>query len=401
MKMSQEDLQSLIKSAVDSAVEPLKATQRKHADELSANSQKEAEEKSVEKSAKDAELRGAGEIVEPGIHLARSAKLMIMSKNDIEKAASLATKMYANDIHLQKSLGALAQSVPGDGGFLVPEAYTDEIIPLLRDKAVFRSLGARPLPLDGGNLNIPRMLNGATSYYIGENQDAKGSKPSFGSMRLSAKKLVTLVPISNDLIRSTSGQADRMVRDDMIKSMALAENAAALYGKGTEYTPRGIYNTDGVTAKKLAALPTSDNLGDFVGTLMTKNIDWGNVGWVFNGMIWNLLYQLKTSTGAYLHRDELNQGKFLGFPFKVTNQIACTGAKGSTDIFFGDFAEFIIGEEMGLEMMASTEATYMDGDQLVSAFSRDQTVIKVTAKHDFGVRHPEAFVIGKDVYTVQ
>lgn len=398
MKMTKEDLQSMIKSAVDAAVEPLQKTNTKYADKFNGD-EKAAAEAAKEKAAKDAEMTGSGEQVEPGIRLARSAKLMIMAKNDIEKAANMSKSFYKNDFHLQKSLGALAASVPTDGGFLIPEQYSEEVIPLLRNKAVFRSMGARPLPLAGGNLNIPRMLGGATSYYIGENQDAKASKPQFGTMRLSSKKLVTMVPISNDLIRSTSAEADRMIRDDMIKSMALAEDLAGMYGKGTEYTPRGLFYTDGIEKKKLSAAPDSDNLGDFVGTLMSKNIDWNNVGWIFNGRVWNKLYHLKTSTGAYLHREELNQGKFLGFPYKVTNQIASTGANLATDIFFGDFAEFIIGEEMGLEMMASTEATYQDGNELVSAFSRDQTVIKVTAKHDFGVRHPEAFVIGSDIYT--
>jgi HK97 family phage major capsid protein len=401
MKLTKEDLQNLIKQAVQEEVAPLKETQRKYAEKFQVD-EKTAKEMAEEKAAKDAELNSKGETVEPGIRLARSAKLMVLAKNDPEKALHIAEKnLYPEDKHLHAAFKALAASTPTDGGFLIPEQYSDEIIPLLRNKAVVRAMGARPLPLNGGNLNIPRMLGGATSYYVGENQDAKASKPSFGNLRLSSKKLVTMVPISNDLIRSTSPEADRMIRDDMIKSMALAEDYAALYGKGTEYTPRGIMNTQGITKKKLNAIPDSDALGDFVGTLMTKNIDWNNVGWIFNGKVWNILYHLKTTTGAYLHRDELNQGKFLGFPYKVTNQIPFSGANEATDIFFGDFAEFIIGEEMGLEMMASSEATYLDGNELVSAFSRDQTVIKVTAKHDFGVRHPEAFVVGTDVYTKQ
>jgi HK97 family phage major capsid protein len=398
MKMTKEDLQNMIKSAVEEHVAPLKETNRKYADKFNGD-EKAAEEAAQEKAARDAELNSKGETVEPGIRLARSAKLMILAKNDVEKAAALSSKFYTNDKHLHSSMKALAASVPTDGGFLIPEQYSEEVIPLLRNQAVFRSMGARSLPLQGGNLNIPRMLGGATSYYIGENQDAKGSKPSFGNMRLSSKKLVTMVPISNDLIRSTSAEADRMIRDDMIKSMALAEDFAAMYGKGTEYSPRGVFHTDGVEKKKLSAAPDSDNLGDFVGTLMSKNINWNNVGWIFNGRVWNKLYHLKTSTGAYLHREELNAGKFLGFPYKVTNQIGSAGTNLATDIFFGDFAEFLIGEEMGLEMLASNEATYQDGGELVSAFSRDQTVIKVTAKHDFGVRHPEAFVIGTDVHT--
>lgn len=398
MNITKEDLQALIKSGVDEAVAPLQETHRKYADKWQGD-EKAAKEAAEEKAAKDAEMNREGETVEPGIRLARSAKLMILAKNDTERAAAIASKLYVNDVHLQRTMKALAASVPTDGGFLIPEQYSDEVIPLLRNKAVFRSMGARSLPLDGGNLNIPRMLGGATSYYVGENQDAKASKPSFGNMRLSAKKLVTMVPISNDLIRSTSAEADRIVRDDMIQSMALAEDYAALYGKGTEFSPRGVFNTDGVEKIKLSSDIDSDNLGNFVGTLMSKNINWNNVGWVFNGRVWNKLYHLKTTTGAYLHREELNAGKFLGFPYKVTNQIESKGVNLATDIFFGDFAEFLIGEDMGLEMMASTEATYQDGNELVSAFSRDQTVIKVTSKHDFGVRHPEAFVIGTDAFT--
>ena len=395
--MTTEELSKMIASEVAKGIAPLQETQRKYADKLT--DEQGAKEAATEKAAKDAELNLKGETVEPGIRLARSAKLMMLAKNDVERAATLSQKMYANDIHLQNHMKALAASVPSDGGFLIPEAYSDEVIPLLRNKAVFRSMGGRSLPLQNGNLNIPRMLGGATSYYIGENQDAKATKPSFGSMRLSAKKLVTMVPISNDLIRSTSAEADRIVRDDMIQSMALAEDYAGLYGKGTEFSPRGLFNTAGVEKKKISGDITSDNLGDFVGTLMSKNINWTSVGWMFNGRVWNKLYHLKTTTGAYLHREELNQGKFLGFPYKVTNQIGSTGTNLATDIFFGDFAEFLIGEDMGLEMIASTEATYQDGDELVSAFSRDQTVIKVTAKHDFGVRHPEAFVIGTDAWT--
>lgn len=400
--MTQEQLQGMIKSAVDEAVAPYKEAQRKYADKVGTETDEQtAKEKAAEKTAKDAELNAKGETVEPGMRLARSAKLMVLAGNDVEKALHLAqAKMYPEDKHLQASLKALALSTPGDGGFLVPEEYSQEIIPLLRNKAVVRSMGGRSLPLTNGNLNIPRMLGGASSFYQGENQDAKATQPSFGNMRLSGKKLVTMVPISNDLVRTTSSEADRMIRDDMVKSMALAEDFAALYGKGTEFSPRGIKETKGIEQVALKGLPDSDNLGDFVGRMMSKNIDWNNVGWIFNGRVWNILYHLKNSLGIYLHREELNAGKFLGFPYKVSNQLPSTGTDMKTDIFFGDFAEFIIGEEMGMEMMASREASYMENNQLVSAFSRDQTVIKLTAKHDFGVRHPEAFIIGTDVNTV-
>ncbi len=124
MELTQEQLQNMIKSAVDAAVEPLQKTNTKYSDNLQKGAQadeKEQAERQAEAQAKSAEANAMGEKVEPGIRLARSAKLMVMAKNDIEKASSLAKNFYSEDIHLQKSLSALAASVPGDGGFLIPE----------------------------------------------------------------------------------------------------------------------------------------------------------------------------------------------------------------------------------------------------------------------------------------
>lgn len=399
--MKIEDLKNVIKEVVNEQLAPLQATQRNYADAIQG-AQSEQAKAAAETPAP------TGEVVEPGIRLARAAKLMIIAKNDPEKAYWYAAGspttgqkgMYPQDTELHAAFKALSATTPTEGGFLIPEQYSNEIIPLLRAKAVVRTMGARSLPLAGGNLNIPKMLGGAQSYYLGENMDAKKSQPSFGNLRLSGKKLVTMVPVSNDLLRLTSDAADRMIRDDMVKSIALKEDFVAMYGAGTEFTPRGISKAAGIGKKDISALPTSDTMGDFLGTLMTKNIDWTSVGWIFNGFVWNILYQLKTTTGAYLHRAEMDRGMFLGFPFKISNQIQNgADAHGLTDIFFGDFSEFIIGEEMAMEMLASQEAAYMDNGQLVSAFSQDQTVIKMTSKHDFGIRHPEAFILGQNVWT--
>lgn len=397
--MTIEELKAMIKEIMQEQIAPLKEVQRKYADELQ---QSEEKEKAVEK---ERFAPAAGEQVEPGIRLARCAKLMVLAKNDPEKALWFAkdarNPMYPDDKDLHATLKQMAAGTPSDGGYLVPERYAQEIIPLLRAKAIVRKLGARSLPLDGGNLNIPKIIGGATAYYVGESMNAPKSKQTLGNLRLSGKKLVTLVPVSNDLLRTNSYNADQMIRDDMIQTMALKEDYTALYGTGTEYTPTGIMNTPGVTKAAKNALPDSEYLASLVGALLTKNLLWASVGWAINGALWSVLYNLKDGSGNYVHRDEMNQGKLMGLPFAIGNQIAYNDdAHKTTDIFLGDWSEFIIGEEMGLEIMASQEAAYWDGSALQSTFSRDETVIKVTAKHDFGVRHSEAFNVQTSVYTV-
>lgn len=396
--MTREELKAFIAEVVGEQIEPLKQVQHQYADKLNGQT-----------PPADTPPEPKGEKLDPGIRLARCAKLMVLANNDPEKALFYAQGggtnsrkgMYPEDKELHAALKQMTEGTPSDGGFLVPEQYAAEIIPLLRAKAVVRRLGARPLEMPGGNLNIPKVTGGATAYYVGESRDAKKSKPTLGNIRLSAKKLVTLVPISNDLLRANTYNADQMVRDDMIQTMALKEDYTALYGSGTEFTPRGVINVSGITKAALGAVPDSDTMAAMVGLLLTKNLPWMSVGWAFNGALWSVLYNLKDGSGNYIHRDEMNQGKFLGLPFAISNQITYNNdANKTTDVFLADWSEFIIGEQMGLELEASREASYHDGSELQSAFSRDETVLKVTAKHDFGVRHAEAFNVKTSVYTV-
>ena len=46
------------------------------------------------------------------------------------------------DGFLERQIKAMSVTAPTDGGYLVPEVYASEIIPLLRDKAIILRLGA-------------------------------------------------------------------------------------------------------------------------------------------------------------------------------------------------------------------------------------------------------------------
>jgi HK97 family phage major capsid protein len=383
--MTLEELKTMMEGVVDEKLAPVLETQKKYSGIFNA----------------DPGTTKAEEKLEPGIRMARYAKCLVLGKNDPEKALFFAAGgqnsskgMYPNDKTLHEVFKALSVSTPSEGGFTVPEVLANEVIPLLYAKTAVRELGARVLPMPNGNINIPKITGGATASYQGENLAASKSQPTFGNVHLSSKKLLTLVPMSNDLIRNNSVEADRYVRDDMVMQTKLKMDYTAMYGAGTQFTPTGIKNISGISKTSVSAVLAADDPGTLTGILMTKNLPMQNVGWIFNGTVWALLYNLKTTTGAYIYRDEMKDGKLLGYPFVVSNQIA-TGADahGLSDIFLGDFSEFIMGEEIAFEMTASQEAAYDAGSgTLVSAFANDQTVIKLLAKHDFAVRHPEAFI---------
>lgn len=343
---------------------------------------------------------GIKEDLEPGIRMARYVKTILISQKEGRAFEDVAKRMYPKDVMLHESRSAMSVGTPSDGGVLVPDDYTNEIIPLLREKSSIRSLGARTVPMPKGNIKMSRQTGAANFQWVGENKPINASKVALGMMSLSAKKLAGLIPISNELIADSAISADQFVRDELVNGIAESEDITAIYGKGTENEPMGI----GKIAKDqldLDALPTSDTLGAIVGKVMAKKIPNKTAfGWVFNGVLWAIFYNLKDAAGNYIHRDEMNQSKLLGFKYAINNNIKVgTDTHALTEIYFGDWSQFIVGETLGLQIAVSQEASYYDGGVLVSAFGNDQTVMRALLREDFGARYDEAFVIYNKVWT--
>lgn len=343
---------------------------------------------------------GRKEELEPGIRMARFVKATLVSQKEGRDLESVMKTMYPRDVALQEVRSAMATNVPSDGGVLIPEDLSSEIIPLLREKSSIRSLGARVVPMPNGNLKIPRQTGAANFQWVGENTSIVASKAGLGMLNLSAKKLAGLIPASNELISSPSVAADQFIRDELVNGIVEAEDITALYGSGTENTPSGIVKSAGSVAD-LGALPTSDTLGGIVGIIMGKKFpNKTNFGWVFNGVLWSVFYNLQDGVGKYLHREEMDRGLLVGMPFRINNNINVgSDSHGLTDLFFGDFSQFIVGETVGMQIAVSQEASYLDGAKMVSAFANDQTVMRVLLREDFGVRYGDAFVVRNKVYS--
>ena len=130
------------------------------------------------------------------------------------------------------------------GGVLVPKGFMAEVVELLTPKSVVRSLGAIALPMPHGNLTVPKMTGGATSYYVSESQAGTVSEQTFGDLSLSAKHMITLVPVSNQLLQysGVSQNVESLIVGDMVNSMGLREDLAYIRGDGLANTPKGFRN---------------------------------------------------------------------------------------------------------------------------------------------------------------
>jgi HK97 family phage major capsid protein len=334
----------------------------------------------------------------PGIALASIARSLAAAKGNKAEAA----KFALNKFHDKTAYNALSASAATGGGFLVPEQLATEIIEFLRPIAIVRSLNPVLAPLPNGALSLPKITGTASAYYIGENQDITASAETLGQVKLTAKKLACVVPISNDLIRYASASADVMVREDMALNLAVAEDQAFLIGAGTNYSPRGIrnwaLNANLIEANQTQSVQnTVTDLGKLIRQLREANVRFLRPGWVMSPRTEVYLMTLLTTTGNYIFRDEMLTGKLWGYPYKVTTlwpeNLTENSVANSTEIMLADFADIVIGEVPTMVLEVSTEASYYNGSTLVSAFSQDQTVIKMIIEHDLAVRHLESIAV--------
>lgn len=335
-----------------------------------------------------------------GAKMARLAMSIAAGKGDLQLAEQFAAKEIGDaDVAMAISTAA------GSGGALVPENFHSEVIELLRPRTVIRRLGARSVPLPNGNLTMPRMAGGATSNYVGEGADAKATGANLDDVKLSAKTMITIVPMSNQLIGNAGYNVEQLVLGDMLSAMAVREDKAFLRDDGTDNTPTGFkaVATAASRTKAWSGTATLEAIDAFLDglilMLMASDSLMINPGWALSPRSYMKLFGLRDGNGNKVY-PELAQGLLKGYPIAHTNTIPANLGTGTneSEIYFADFNDVVIGEQDNMTMDFSREASYVDSTgSIVTAFSRNQSVLRLVANHDIGFRHPEGLALGTGV----
>lgn len=346
--------------------------------------------------------------VPPAVQLARAIKCLdVFGKHDPDAAAFYAQRKY-DDGDMAREFKALSATNPAAGGYLIPEIYLDQIIELLYSKTVIFELGAQKVPMANGNLNIPKMTGGARATWGGEARKIAKTQPTYGNIRLSAKRLEAIVPQTRELLMSTNYSADQLFANDLTRRMELGLDFGAVFGKGGEFQPLGVFTdkeVEHVDAKTVGNTDLADTNGKITADfpvyvrskVLAKNVDDQKLGWAFNSVLEGYLMNLKTTTGAYIYREEMNTGKLLGFPYRVSNQIT-TDSTGLTELAFGNWADLLVGEQMGLETYTTLDGSWVDEDgNQHNAFEENLAATRALMYVDIAARHKESFLHVKNI----
>ncbi len=235
----------------------------------------------------------------------------------------------------------------GSGGNTVQtHLLAASFIDVLRNRTVIMQVATQ---LSGlvGNIDIPKQTTTSSGYWIGEDGDANKQDINFGLVSLKPKTVANYGEITRKMLVQPSLSVEMLLRNDLAAGLARAIDKAGFYGDGTSNAPTGIKNTSGIHNAKFASDdPTFKELIAMETAIAMENADVENMALVVNPSFRGYAKTALKFPTASTNGGTIWEGgnTVNGYRTEVTNQIS-TG-----DIFFGNFADFLIGLWGGLEI---------------------------------------------------
>lgn len=352
----------------------------------------ERSNKPLEEQQRDANIGMTGkEVRSYSIMKAVRALMPNASKRDIDdakfefEASRAAAELYGrepkgiiipNDVLADR---AFSTTTGGGNNLIATNLLAGSFIEMLR-KRTWVMKRARSLAGLIGNVDIPRQNATGNAYWVGEGGEPSGSNPGVDQIAMTPKTIGAYYDITRRLLKQSTPDAEALVRDDLLKVIALELDRVAIYGSGSEYQPKGLKNYTGINSVDFTttAKPTFAELVDMETQISLDDADVDAMSYAFNAGIrgWcktTLKFSAAGSATIWEPGGTVN-----GYPVDVSNQIA-TG-----DVFFGNWMDLIIAMWGGLELNVDTAALAKSGGLRLIAL---QDV-------DINLRHVESFCYG-------
>lgn len=288
-----------------------------------------------------------------------------------------------NDVLADRAFGTGAQGTSGNGAAVIATSLlSGSFIDILR-KRTWVMNRARTLAGLVGNVDIPKQTSTTQAYWVGEGGGPTAGQPGLDQISFTPKTVGAYTDITRRLMKQATPDAEAIVRDDILKVMALELDRVAIYGTGGDFQPKGLKNYSGINAKDFATAgqPTFAELVAMETEIALDNADVDSMSYVFNAAIRGhakTTLKFPASAGSQTIWEPGNTVN--GYATDVTNQIS------SGDVFFGNWQDLVVAMWGGLELTVDPYALSTSGG------------IRIIALQDIDVnlRRVESFCWGSD-----
>lgn len=304
-------------------------------------------------------------------------------EREVSEAGAKAAGKSARGIYvpgeIMRAKRDLTAGTNNAGGFTVAtDLMADSFIELLRNRSIVQRAGATVMNGLVGNVAIPKQSGAATAYWVAESGAPTESQPTLAQVTMSPKTVGAFTDFSRRLMLQSSIDVENMVRRDLASVIALAIDAAALYGTGSNNQPTGLKLQSGVNTKDFAATnPTFAELVAMESEVAADNADIGNMVYLFNPAQRGALKTTeKASNTAQFVWEPGNTVN--GYRTEVSNQVT------AGDVFFGNFADLLIGFWSGLDLTVDPYAGATSGTVRVIALQDTDIAVRNAVSFCYG-----------------
>jgi HK97 family phage major capsid protein len=279
---------------------------------------------------------------------------------------------------------AYSGTVPGDGGFLVPEEFRATLLELALESALVRpratvipmtALKLR-IPMIDSSTNVGQVHGGMVAYWTEESAELVESQAKFGSVLLEAQKLTGLSAVPNELMMDAPGFA-AFVERAWPSAIRFFEDIAYIRGSGVG-EPLGFLG-----AGNTGAIEVAEFGAQAVNTIVAGNIyemasrmlptSYGNSVWLISHDAMPQIFTLAAADNSPVFISNIAGSwpvTILGRPVIFTEKTVKLGTRG--DIALVDLSYYLIGDRMQMQMARSEHAR----------FTRDQTMFRIIQRTD-------------------
>lgn len=278
--------------------------------------------------------------------------------DDPNEAAELEKKAFA--VYLRKGnqatdeeLKSLTTSNDEQGGYIAPAEMSTEFIRDLVEFSPIRTV-ASVRSITAGSVKYPKRTGITNAQWEDEAEGSEESTATFGQVEVPARKLMTYVDISNELLSDSGGTAEAEVRLALAEDFGKKEGTGFVNGTGAGQ-PEGIMVNPDV-GEFLNGHATNLSADQMIKMMYSLPAAYRNAGtWMMNGTTLGILRTLKDGDGRLLWQPSFQAGQpetILGRPVIEAVDMPDLAA-GAFPIVYGDFSGYRIVDRLAMSILAN------------------------------------------------
>jgi HK97 family phage major capsid protein len=280
-------------------------------------------------------------------------------------------------LRITAAASGLSESVPSDGGFLVQQDFSDDLLTQVFETGILASR-CRRIQISGKSNSIKingidetsrasTRSGGILGYWEEEAAEKTASKPKFRKIELSLKKLIGLCYATDELLDDAAA-LEGVIRSGFSSEFGFLLDDAIVNGTGAGQ-PLGILNagclvTVDKEAGQKAATVVAENIIKMYSRIFAQSRP--NAVWLINQNIEPQLFTMSLAVGTggvpiYMPAGGLSAQPYatlLGRPVIAIEQAATLGTVG--DIIFADLpGGYILAEKGGIQSDVSLHVRFV------------------------------------------